>query len=219
MYTKKLILEALPKLPNAVNLCILRFNHLRKRLYGKKYAAYYNFLVNNQKQFDNRPLLLAATNVAINEVSYYRQRYGSKPINSVEDFEVRIGTIDKDTILDNFDDFINPQVDTSNYDLGTTGGTSGKPLRLLAPKDRYVVELATMHFLWANEGFDFQPRAVIRNHRLPKDDAEKYIFRQKKILDRIARMTPVKYAMSDSHQRNKNLNRGFRISIFVIVTA
>ena len=169
MYAKKLILETLPKLPNAVNLCLLRFNRLRKRLYGKKYVAYYNFLVNNQKQFDNRPLLLAATNRAINEVSYFRKRYGDKPINSVEEFEVRIGTIDKDTVLDNFDDFINPQVDTSNYDLGTTGGTSGKPLRLLAPKDRYVIELATMHFLWANAGFDFQPRAVIRNHHLPKD--------------------------------------------------
>jgi phenylacetate-CoA ligase len=43
---------------------------------------------------------------------------------------------------------MNPNIDHKNYDHGTTGGTSGKPLKLIVPKNRYVVEMATMHTLW-----------------------------------------------------------------------
>jgi phenylacetate-CoA ligase len=80
-----------------------------------------------------------------------------------------LGFIDKDTVLDSYDAFINPKVDIRAYDTGTTGGTSGKPMRLIVPKTRYVVELATMHEMWSRVGYNFDVKAVIRNHRLPDD--------------------------------------------------
>jgi phenylacetate-CoA ligase len=166
---KDLILKTLLRLPNSFNTRIIKFNRSPKLIFGKRYGSYCGFLKANRGQFDNRSLLLSSVNRAISEVPYYRQRYGGKMIDSVEKFCDRIEPIDKETVLNHFDDFINPEIDTSKYDYGTTGGTSGKPLRLIAPKDRYVVELATMHSLWANTGYDFQPRAVIRNHRLPED--------------------------------------------------
>jgi phenylacetate-CoA ligase len=82
------------------------------------------------------------------------------------EFEERIGFIDKDTILANYTEFMTEGIDLSSYDHGTTGGTSGKPLQLIAPRDRYVAEMATMHSLWERAGYRFDVRAVIRNQRL-----------------------------------------------------
>jgi len=40
------------------------------------------------------------------------------------------------------------------------------------PPERYIVELATMHYLWSKVGYNFDTRAVIRNHKL--DDNETF---------------------------------------------
>ena len=53
------------------------------------------------------------------------------------------------------------------FDLVTTGGTTGKPLKLLLPKNRFIIEKATVHTLWKNVGFNHHSRAVLRNHKIP----------------------------------------------------
>lgn len=167
---KKQFAQNVTLLPRFINRPLLALNRDRMRIFGQAYREYGSFLQRHRIFYDNRAQLFETVNAAIASVPYYRNHYGVLTVRSVKEFEDRIALIDKDIVLENYDKFINPKIDISAYDLGTTGGTSGKPMTFIAPKDRYVVELATMHSLWANAGFDFQPRAVIRNHRLQKGE-------------------------------------------------
>lgn len=163
---KAKILKTIPLLPNPVNLRLLALNRNPVKVYGARYGAYREFLRNSSEQYDPLPKLLESVNDALSRVPYYRHCYGDRRIASLADFEERIGFIDKDTILANYQEFMAEGIDLSSYDHGTTGGTSGKPLQLIAPRDRYVVEMATMHSLWERTGYRFDVRAVIRNQRL-----------------------------------------------------
>lgn len=163
---KAAILKNISRLPNPVNRALLRYNRSPYRVYGRGYRDYREFLQKTNACYDPAPLLIRAVNTALTTIPYYRNRYNGLQISSLEEFELTFGFIDKDTILENYDAFTNPNIHLKDYDHGTTGGTSGKPLQLIAPKDRYVVEMATMHSLWKQAGFDFDVRAVIRNHRL-----------------------------------------------------
>jgi phenylacetate-CoA ligase len=159
-------LNNITRLPVGINRRLLVFNRKPDYLLGREYGCYRQFLRDHYDAYDPLPILLVAVNRAIKEVDYYRERYGGKEIGSRAEFEERIGFIDKDTILSNYDQFINRNINREEYDTGTTGGTSGKPLTFIAPKRRYIVEMATMHSLWERAGYDFSVRAVIRNHRL-----------------------------------------------------
>jgi phenylacetate-CoA ligase len=163
---KTLLVKNVTRLPNWVNREIITLTRNPDWLLGRRYAHYRSYLREHEQAFDNVPALLASVNRAIVEVPFYRDRYGGRTIGSREEFENSIDFIDKDGIMANYDRFINPHVKLGDYDTGTTGGTSGKPLTFIAPKSRYIVELATMHSLWARAGFRFDVRAVIRNHRL-----------------------------------------------------
>ncbi len=156
------------RLPVSFNQGLLVMNRNPNYVFGKKYSHYRNFLQTHYAYFDNNPLLLSSVNRAINEVPFYRKRYGRHPLSSLEEFEEKIGFLEKDDILGNYDEFINGTINLDEYDSGTTGGTSGKPLSFIAPKTRYVVEIATMHSLWERAGYKFSVRAVMRNHRLKK---------------------------------------------------
>jgi phenylacetate-CoA ligase len=166
---KSALLKHATKLPDAISLPLMRLNRSAQRVYGEEYWRHRRFLQQTQSGYDPSGDLVGCINRALSVIPYYRQHYGSLRIQSIEQFEETFGFIDKDTILGNFDGFIDPGADLSEYDQGTTGGTSGKPLRLIAPKNRYVIEMATMHSLWGRAGYDFSPRAVIRNHKLGKN--------------------------------------------------
>ncbi len=160
------VLKNIVKLPNWINLSLLALNRNPYLIYGNNYRNYCDFLKNSVKHYSNTHLLIKTVNKAINEVPYYKKQYGNIKITSIEEFESIIEFINKDTILQNFNSFINPLINQNDYDHGTTGGTGGKPLKLIVPKNRYIVEMATMHSLWGHAGFDFSVRAVIRNHKL-----------------------------------------------------
>lgn len=170
---KTFLVKNITRLPNPLNRGLITLNRNPDRLYGWEYARYRAFLREHEQAYDSVPHLLASVNRAIGQVPYYRELYGERTIGSREEFEETVGFIDKDTVLTNYDRFTNPQVNLTKYDTGTTGGTSGKPLSFISPKNRYVVELATMHSLWARAGYRFDVRAVIRNHRL--DDGRRYM--------------------------------------------
>ncbi len=137
-------------------------------VYGPAYSRYRLFLKQTEPYFNNERQLLGAVNRAIRRIPYYRDIYGDLQVSSIQEFESTIQFIDKDLVTKHFDSFLNPDIDLRKCDWGTTGGTSGKPLRLVAPKSRYITELATMHAVWGRAGYDYHPRAVIRNHRLGK---------------------------------------------------
>jgi len=161
------------RLPNSLNAALLSLNLFPGIIFGKAYRDYKDYLRQNSEYYDNTKQLIDMLNMAIRSVEYYRDRYGNQQINSVEQFEHTIEFIDKDIILTNYNRFMNKFVDLSKYDFGTTGGTSGKPLTFISPKERYVIELATMHTLWERAGYKFDKRAVIRNHRLQDGHAYK----------------------------------------------
>lgn len=163
---KKRAAAAAGELPPGVARELMRFNRRAHWVYGPRYRAYRGYLREHEQHFDNTSLLLQSANHALAHVPFYRQRY-SRTLATLDDFE-QLGFITKDDVLGDFDGFLADDVDTSDYDTVTTGGTSGKPLTLAVPKDRYIVELATMHSLWGRAGFDHHVRAVIRNHRLPE---------------------------------------------------
>ncbi|MGO9951322.1 MAG: phenylacetate--CoA ligase family protein [Dissulfurispiraceae bacterium] len=165
-HAKTFLAKNVTRLPSWVNRELITLTRNPDRLLGRRYTRYRSFLREHEQSFDNVPPLLASVNRAIVEVPFYRDRYGGRTVGSMEEFENSIDFIDKDVIMANYDRFINPLVKLGDYDTGTTGGTSGKPLTFIAPKSRYIVELATMHSLWARAGCRFDVRAVIRNHRL-----------------------------------------------------
>ncbi len=163
---KSYMVKNVTRLPNPVNRGLIALNRNPDCIFGKGYVLYKEFLSENCRAYDNLPYLLNAVNRAISEVDHYRDLYRGRRIGSRAEFEDVIGFIDKDTVLANFDRFISSAINPTDYDTGTTGGTSGKPLTFISPKSRFVVELATMHSLWERAGYNFDVRAVIRNHRL-----------------------------------------------------
>ena len=164
---KSIILDMVTRLPIGLNFQLMKLNKKASLVYGKEYIKYKKFVKNHSKKYDNSLDLINYVNHAIETVPYYKKRY--QKINSVEEFQVQFRFIDKDIIANNLDDFLAEDMDKSKYILGTTGGTGGNPLKMYIPKNRYVVELGTMHNLWENVGFEHDIRAVIRNKRLADD--------------------------------------------------
>jgi phenylacetate-CoA ligase len=155
------------RFPNFLNRALLRMNRSPGLVLGREYIRYRSF-VERSEDFDPKVHLLEVVNAAVRDVAFYRGHYGGKIFSSVEQFKESFGFIDKDIVMADCDAFVSDRICLADYDRGTTGGTGGKPLRLIAPKKRYIPELATMHSLWANAGYRFHVRAVIRNHRLPE---------------------------------------------------
>lgn len=72
--------------------------------------------------------------------------------------------IDKETVLDSFENML---ITKSGADYVTTGGTSGKPLGFYINKNRKGFEWYWMTNNWSKVGFKISDyRAVLRNHKL-----------------------------------------------------
>lgn len=163
MNIKEVILKNAIKIPNWLNIILLKLNKYPQFVYGKQYHIYKNNL-NNPKPI----LLFKVIEKATREVPYYRNKYQKLNINTITEFENVMSFIDRNIVMSNSDDFISETITKKYYSEITTGGTSGKPLRLLVPNNRYIIELATMHSMWQTTGWNYDVRAVIRNKKLPK---------------------------------------------------
>jgi phenylacetate-CoA ligase len=169
---RQLAADHATKLPRLVGRGLMALNR-GGRIYGPAYARHRALLARTRAHHDPEPALLATVRDAIATVPYYRARYAGIRLDSLAEIERVIGFIDRETVLAHHDELISDGLVQDDYDRCSTGGTSGRPLTFLAPKRRYVFELATMHSLWAEAGFDHHVRAVIRNHRLP--DGQPYV--------------------------------------------
>lgn len=148
--------------PNWFNAILLHLNCFGSMVYGRSYNKFKKHLNDAEPE----RLLLDSVNHAIKHVPYYRNKYGAITVNSVADFRDKIGFIDKDEVMAHWDDFLVDDIDWSKVKTGTTGGTSGKPLKLVTPNNRYSWELAYMHSMWEKSGWHYHVRGVIRNHDL-----------------------------------------------------
>ena len=156
------IKNEISKWPNWINLILLKMNCFGGMVYGLSYRKIKAHL----SDYNPEELLLKSVNYAIKHVPYYRERYEGITLHSLSEFEEKIGFIDKDEVMAHWDNFIVDNIDWSKVSKGTTGGTSGKPLKLVMPNNRYSWELAYMHKIWEKAGWHYHIRGVIRNHDL-----------------------------------------------------
>ncbi len=177
------------KLPNWLNTILLRCNIFGGIVYGTEYLKFKKRNAN----LDSNNALIEIVNFAIINVKYYRDRYQGVTINNIEEFKSKIDFIDKDEVMNNWNDFLVDNIDLNNCIQSSTGGTSGKPLNLVLPKNRYAIELAIMHSIWNRAGWHYNPRGVIRNHKLPSKRIYKINPITKEIIFDAFRMSP-KYA-------------------------
>jgi phenylacetate-CoA ligase len=146
-----------------INSFLLKINVWPEKLYGRNYHTNRKNIGNNYEQ-----RLLKLTNHAIKTVPYYSKLYISQ-VSDINEFRNKIGFINRQTVAACGEEFISDSADLSKYVEGTTGGTSGKPLKFLMNKDRYSVELAVMHNMWNRVGWNYHTRGVLRNHHLPEN--------------------------------------------------
>lgn len=155
----------LPKWPNWLTVPLLKLNFFGPLVYGNEYKK----ILAHIDEGDPEQKLCDMVNYAINHVPYYRKRYKGLTIQSIADFEREIDFIDKDEVMAHWDEF---QADGANLVrsvTGTTGGTSGKPLKLVLPQNRYAHSMAFWHKELKWFGWNYDARAVIRNHHLPEN--------------------------------------------------
>lgn len=156
------IKNQLPFWPNWINFLFLKFNILGPFAYGISYVKFRrDFLKANPEE-----RLFDIVNYAIENVPYYKKKYKGSKICSIDDFKSKISFIDKDEVMDHWDEFIADGTDLSNVNVSTTGGTSGKAMKIVQPRSRYIWELAFMHSIWRTSGWNYDTRAVLRNHHL-----------------------------------------------------
>ena len=162
MNIKKVIVNSFLFFPNWFNNILLTLNYDANKIYGKKYTNYKEILNQQKFNYNNSSELISLVNYAISNVPFYK-RY--QKISSLDDF-TSIEFINKDIVAENFKKLQDVNIEKENYDLVTTGGTTGKPLRMLQHKSRYIKERATLHWIWKKIGFNHHVRAVLRNHKL-----------------------------------------------------
>lgn len=154
----------LPKWPNWINSILLKINIFGPLVYGRGYKLFRKTM--EMSNPDEK--LIEIVNYAIENVPYYRKKYGNLRIVSKKEFEEKIAFIDKDEVMANYNDFIVDNIDWAKCVTGTTGGTSGKPLKLILPKNRYIHSLGFWHKELEWFGWKYHTRGVIRNHKLPE---------------------------------------------------
>lgn len=156
----------LAKYKHQTALFLCRLNFLFPTYLGFKYIKYRYFFLNKHyfKYNPERQLLKLVAQARAN-VAYYKNNIAAD-VTTLADFKSQVPFIDKDVVMEHWDTFQNKNSNKSKTISGTTGGTSGKPLHLVLPKDRYIFELGTMYKMWETVGWTGQIRAVLRNHKL-----------------------------------------------------
>lgn len=116
---------------------------------------------------DPEKKLVDMANYAITHVPYYRKRYRGLTIKSAHEFEEKIGFIDKDEVNRNSAEFLSDLAPSIPHITRRTSGTSGKPLHIEIPRNRYITEMAFVTRAWEHAGWNYGIRASIRKKILP----------------------------------------------------
>lgn len=94
---------------------------------------------------------------------YYKKVFDEIGLNPYEfkdlDDMKRIPTIDKQFVLDNFNDIISKQ-EIDHY-VAYTGGSTGKPLKILLDTDSIYKEKAFVYNYWGKYGYDYTKSRIV----------------------------------------------------------
>ena len=158
LHLADILKTGITNLPNWVNISLLHLNPLREGAYGSAYRRFKAGIptLNPDK------MLINMANHAIKNVPFYRKRYQGLVISSVEQFKREFEFISRADIDANWEDFVVDNCDRSKTVFKTTSGTSGVPLRMLIPANRYVTEMSFVNQIWRRCGWNFDVRATIR---------------------------------------------------------
>lgn len=156
------IKSRLPYWPNWINALLLKCNIFGSAVYGPAYRK----MLRSIDSINPEQKLVEMVNYAIEHVPYYRNRYGTLRIKSRKDFEQHIGFIDKQEVLNHWNEFLSDDIDESNVIYGTTGGSTGKPMKLVFPLNRYLFSMTFIHRIWLRFGWNYETRGVFRNHHI-----------------------------------------------------
>lgn len=157
---RKKIVALVSSGPIWLNKLLLKLNSWPFFVFGKRYETVFSTF----EKFSERDFI-DFFNINISGNEFYNKLYKSTvEIKTLAQFKESIPFIDKDFVLAGLDSLVSN--DKSGADLCTTGGTSGKPLKIYLPKSRYANELGALHALWSKIGYRFSIRAVVRNERL-----------------------------------------------------
>ena len=152
----------LPKAPHILTLPLLTFNHFGDRIYGQAMRRFKASI----PSLDPERMIVDMANYAIEHVPYYRDKYKGLRIESAEQFRKEFDFIDKNTIRSAPEKFIS---DTpGKYITVSTSGSTGTPLKMLMPANRYVTEMAFVTRAWEMQGWTYGRRASIRMERMPE---------------------------------------------------
>lgn len=157
------IKNELPKAPGFVTIPLMYLNPLREMAYGPSVRKFKSTI----PDIDPEEKLVTMANHAIKYVPYYRERYSGTVIQSADQFKKVFDFIDKKIVMSKPEQFIADNA--SGYIHVTTSGTTGVPLKLLMPANRYVTEMAFITRMWEMQGWNYGRRANIRMTILPKD--------------------------------------------------
>ncbi|KDC49483.1 hypothetical protein [Pseudoalteromonas fuliginea] len=141
-------------------LLIMKLNLLPSLIFGSKYKK-----IKSNFFSENLNVFFTFINVNKEKIQFYSNK-GTLPndITSLTDFKNSFDLIDKEIALTNFNKLLNKNL--SGSALCTTGGTSGKPMKIYLPKTRYKNEFGALHALWSKIGYNFDIRAVVRNEKV-----------------------------------------------------
>ena len=111
---------------NKIFFFLLKLNIFYPWLLGFNYYLYRkNRLIKHNLNFNNSDELLNIVNNAISIIPYYKNKYKNK-LSNIAEFESTVSFIDKDLVMNNWDEFLLPNYKKNKTIEGTTGGTSGK---------------------------------------------------------------------------------------------
>ncbi len=149
--------------PNWMTLPLLHINKFGDKVYGKRTIDFKRNIPN----LDPDRMLIEMANYAIAHVPYYRKRYQGLRIQTVSDFTSNISFIDKEEVVKYFNEFVSDDAEKIPHVTLSTSGTSGRPLKMLMPSDRYVTEMAFVGRILEHSGWKYGIKASIRKKRLP----------------------------------------------------
>jgi len=151
-----------------LKILLIKSNFLFPHILGYRYYKHLIRINRNYFSYNNTADLIKIVNYANKFVPFYNH-HSNHSIESLDEFCKYQNFIDKDIVMANWHDFILPKTTQRKTIIASTGGTSGKQMQIVLPKNRYYYELSTMYKMWSNIGWNGEIRGVIRNKKLKND--------------------------------------------------
>jgi len=117
-----------------------------------------------QKKYQERQLQ-KLVNFAYNNVPYYTKLFNKigvapKDINTLKDLE-KLPILTKQVIKQNWQDFMPKNINKIKYLNGSTGGSTGKPLKYIISQNDYEMGCALLYKGWSNAGYKMGDKMAI----------------------------------------------------------